>query len=100
MTQALEAKHLADSTLFILTAKHGQSPADDSKLKKIGNTVSGVLGALVAASSDPITGNNIGSSVTTDDVAFVWLKDQSTRAAAVALLNANSTCPLSTRLLK
>jgi len=48
MTQALEAKHLAHSTLFILTAKHGQSPADYSKLKKIGNTVSGVLGALVA----------------------------------------------------
>ncbi len=93
MTQALEAKHLAHSTLFILTAKHGQSPADYSKLKKIGNTVSGVLGALVAAGSDPITGNNTGSSVTTDDVAFVWLKDQSTRAAAVALLNANSPCP-------
>ena len=35
----------------------------------------------------------LGSSVTTDDVAFVWLKDQSKRAEAVAMLNANSTCP-------
>jgi hypothetical protein len=93
MAQALEAKHLTGSTLFILSAKHGQSPADYSTLKKIGNTVSGVLGPLVAATSDPITGNNLGSSVTTDDVAFVWLKNQSMRSEAVALLSANSTCP-------
>lgn len=93
MTEALEAKHLTHSTLFILSAKHGQSPADYSKLKKIGNTVSGVLGPLVAAASDPITGNNLGSSVTTDDVAFIWLTDQSKRSQAVAMLNANSACP-------
>jgi hypothetical protein len=93
MTTELEEKHLARSTLFVLSAKHGQSPADYSKLKKIGNTVSSTLGALVANGSDPITGNNTGSSVTTDDVAFIWLKDQSARAAAVALLNANSACP-------
>jgi len=93
MTDALEKKHLTQSTLFILSAKHGQSPADYSRLKKIGDTVSKTLGSLVAAGSDSITGNNTGSSVTTDDVAFVWLKDQSTRAAAVALLNANTGCP-------
>jgi hypothetical protein len=93
MAEALEAKHLAHSTLFILSAKHGQTPADYTKLKKIGNTVSGVLGPLVAATSDPVTGNNLGSSVTTDDVAFIWLEDQSTRSQAVAMLKANSTCP-------
>ncbi len=93
MAEALEAKHLTHTTLVILSAKHGQSPADYSKLKKIGNTVSGVLGNLVAATSDPITGNNLGSSVTTDDVAFIWLKDQTKRSEAVAMLNANSTCP-------
>ncbi|MBV8865107.1 MAG: alkaline phosphatase family protein [Acidobacteriaceae bacterium] len=93
MAEALEAQHLAHSTLFILSAKHGQSPADYSKLKKIGNTVSGVLGSLVTTTSDPITGNNLGGSVTTDDVAFIWLTDQSKRSQAVAMLNANSTCP-------
>jgi hypothetical protein len=93
MKEELEEKHLTNSTLFVLTAKHGQSPADYSKLKKIGNTVSSILGDLVATGSDPITGNNLGSSVTTDDVAFIWLNDQSTRATAVALLNANSHCP-------
>lgn len=93
MTEELEEKHLTDSTLFILTAKHGQSPANYANLKKIGDTVSKTLGDLVANSSDPVTGNNLGSSVTTDDVAFIWLKDQSTRTAAVALLNANTSCP-------
>ena len=93
MAEALEAQHLAHSTLFILSAKHGQSPADYSKLKKIGNTVSAVLGSLVTTTSDPITGNNLGGSVTTDDVAFIWLTDQSKRSQAVAMLNANSTCP-------
>lgn len=93
MTEELENKHLIDSTLFILTAKHGQSPANYAKLKKIGDTVSSTLGELVANSSDPLTGNNLESSVTTDDVAFIWLKDQNTRAEALALLNANTTCP-------
>jgi arylsulfatase A-like enzyme len=93
ITEELEEKHLADSTLFILTAKHGQSPSDYSKLKKIGDTVSNTLGALVSGGTDPVTGNNLGTSVTTDDVAFIWLKDQSTRATAVGLLNANSSCP-------
>ena len=93
MAEELEEKHLTDSTLFILTAKHGQSPANYANLKKIGNTVSSTLGDLVANSSDPVTGNNLGSSMTTDDVAFIWLKDQSTRATALALLNANTSCP-------
>lgn len=93
IAEELEEKHLTNSTLFILSAKHGQSPADYSKLKKIGNTVSSTLGSFVTNSSDPITGNNLGSSVTTDDVAFIWLNDQSARATAVALLNANSSCP-------
>lgn len=93
MSEELEDKHLTDSTLFILTAKHGQSPANYVNLKKIGNTVSSTLGDLVANSSDAVTGNNLGSSVTTDDVAFIWLKDQSTRAKALALLNANTSCP-------
>lgn len=93
MTSALRKKHLLESTLIILTAKHGQSPADYSKLKKIGNTISSTLGSLANPGSDSVTGNNVNASVTTDDVAFVWLNDQSTHAAAVALLKANSSCP-------
>jgi len=93
MREELEEKHLTNSTLFILSAKHGQSPADYSKLKKIGNTVSSTLGALVASSSDTITGNNLGSSVTTDDVAFIWLADQSKHHDAYLMLQGNNACP-------
>ncbi len=90
----LAARHLADSTLFVLTAKHGQSPADYARLKKIGHAVGTALTAYVGGGSDPVTGNNLGNGqVTDDDVAFVWLNDQSQRAAAKAMLDASTACP-------
>ncbi|MCK9684381.1 alkaline phosphatase family protein [Scleromatobacter humisilvae] len=91
---ALAARHLSDSTLFVLTAKHGQSPADHARLKKIGHAVGTTLTAYVGGGSDPVTGNNLGNGqVTDDDVAFVWLNDPSQRAAAEALLAASTACP-------
>ena len=90
----LAARHLADSTLFVLTAKHGQSPADYARLKKIGHAVGAALTAYAGGGSDPVTGNNLGNGqVTDDDVAFVWLNDQSQRAAAKAMLDASTACP-------
>ncbi len=90
----LAARHLSNSTLFVLTAKHGQSPADYARLKKIGHAVGTALTAYVGGGSDPVTGNNVGNGqVTDDDVAFVWLNDQSQRAAAKALLEASTACP-------
>lgn len=90
----LAARHLADSTLFVLTAKHGQSPADRARLKKIGHAVGATLAAYVGGGSDPVTGNNLGSGqVTDDDVAFVWLNDPSQRTAAKAALEASTACP-------
>ncbi|MFG6490303.1 alkaline phosphatase family protein [Roseateles sp. BYS78W] len=95
IASALKAQHLRNRTLFVLTAKHGQSPADYSRLKKIGDRVSPTLGALVGGGTDPVTGNNAAlGSVTTDDVAFIWLADQSQRDLAVHLLQSNTTCPL------
>ena len=91
----LAAKHLDDSTLFVLSAKHGQSPADYAKLLKIGHAVTNALGAYVGSGSDSITGNNLGTGqVTDDDVAFVWLNDQSQREAAVYLLKSLTACPI------
>jgi hypothetical protein len=90
----LASQRLADSTLFVLTAKHGQSPADYARLKKIGHAVGATLSAYVGGGSDPVTGNNLGNGqVTDDDVAFVWLNDQTQRAAAKALLEASTACP-------
>jgi len=90
----LQARHLADSTLVVLTAKHGQSPADRSGLRKIGHAVGATLSAFVGGGSDPATGNNVGNGqVTDDDVAFVWLNDRSQHAAAKALLEGSTACP-------
>ena len=94
ITGELAARHLADSTLVVLTAKHGQSPADYAKLRKIGHAVSSALSAYIGGGSDAVTGNNVGGGqVTDDDVAFVWLNDQSQRAAAKAVLEASTACP-------
>ena len=93
-TAELDAKHLTDSTLIVISAKHGQSPVDYTRLKKIGHAVGNNLGPLVGGGTDLVTGNNVGNGqVTDDDVAFVWLNDQTQRDAAVARLEASPTCP-------
>ncbi len=90
----LKARKLSDSTLIILSAKHGQSPADYFKLKKIGHAVSHALSAYLGGGSDAVTGNNLGSGqVTDDDVAFVWLNDQTQRATALGVLQSTTGCP-------
>ena len=92
---ALAVKGLTRSTLIVLSSKHGQSPADYARLMKIGHAVSHALSAFVGSGSDPITGNNLGTGqVTDDDVAFVWLNDQTKRDAAINLLVASTACPV------
>ncbi len=94
ITAELAAKNLLSSTLVVLSAKHGQSPADYSKLLKIGHSVSHAIVAYLGSGSDSVTGNNLGGGqVTDDDVAFIWLNDQSQRAAAMNILTSVSACP-------
>jgi len=95
ITAELAAKDLTESTLIVISAKHGQSPADYTRLLKIGHSVSRALSAFLGSGSDPVTGNNLGGGqVTDDDVAFIWLNDQSQRAAALNVLNAATACPM------
>jgi arylsulfatase A-like enzyme len=108
MVSELEKKHLLESTLFLVSAKHGQSPIDFQKLAMEsggrGNaTVADPLGFVNAA--DPNVDNvfasfvnpNDGSSpviqghLQTDDVGILWLQDQS--AANVANVVAQLTDP-------
>jgi hypothetical protein len=97
----LAAEGLTRSTLIVLSAKHGQSPADYARLMKIGHAVSHALGSFVGSGADPITGNNLGTGqVTDDDVAFVWLNDQSQRDAAINVLTASTACPVINPLTK
>jgi hypothetical protein len=83
MLEELKDKHLLDSTEIIVTAKHGQSPIDPAKLAKIGH-----------AENDVVT--NAGISIaqsTDDDIALLWLTDQSQTTAAVNALQADKAGP-------
>jgi len=76
---ALGQQKLLSKTVIILTAKHGQSPIDPNKYAKVSastitNVVDGVQAGLLA-------------QATTDDVALLWLKDQSKVDAVVAALS-------------
>lgn len=80
VVKELKAKGLYDSTVVIVTAKHGQAPIDITKLVKIDpkvmvDAVEAVQPGLVADS-------------TGDDIYLFWLKDQSKTAAAVKALEA------------
>ncbi|HTH58835.1 MAG TPA: alkaline phosphatase family protein [Paraburkholderia sp.] len=103
---ALKERNLYNSTLIIVTAKHGQSPTDHTKLVKNGDTLTKLLEANNYL--DPNgnfgqfntkTGNlNDGSGLVgtgmaqTDDVGLIWLRDQSQRDAVVATLSKNLSC--------
>ena len=91
----LQKQGLYDSTLVVITAKHGQSPIDPALYKRQAGAngispatlISNDLHAAMPASEDP-NGSGIGS--TEDDVSLLWLTDPSYTDAAVTLLEANS----------
>ena len=98
MIAALKQQNLYDSTLFIVTAKHGQSPINPAKVNKPGH-----LADLVAALPDSTTNpggiaianaNNCSTGpcgfVQDDDIALIWLQDQSQTKAVTDYLNANA----------
>src|SRR5215467_13752347 len=65
MLDALRKASLFSSTAVILTAKHGQSPIDPSLHQIVDkHIIPNLLGSLAA-------------QVTEDDVALIWLTDQS-----------------------
>jgi arylsulfatase A-like enzyme len=75
-----------NSTLIIITAKHGQSPVDTSRYKKNGppNDPASILSACLTASET----SDLGP--TEDDVALIWLKSSCNVATEVAALEAAS----------
>jgi len=90
----LKARGLYDSTLIVVTAKHGQSPIDPARYVPqtragIGTSPATVLAlaGFIPDSESPL-GSGIGS--TEDDVSLLWLKSSSDTDASVALLEANA----------
>lgn len=82
MVAELKKRGLYESTLIVVTAKHGQSPIDPKALLRIPAdnasmvAPSNVLGTLVAGSIE-------------DDVSMLWLADQGQTVNAVSMLSAN-----------
>src|SRR6201997_5672107 len=88
----LKARGLYDSTLIVITAKHGQSPTDPSRY--VPQTRNGTSPATLLAMAGyiPDSESPLGSGIgpTEDDVSILWLKSSSDTDAAVQLLEQNA----------
>ncbi len=90
----LKAKGLYDSTLIVITAKHGQSPIDPSRY--VAQTRNGTSPATLLSNAGYIpfsesTNNPTGIGPTEDDVSLLWLNSSSDTDASVAILEANAS---------
>jgi predicted AlkP superfamily pyrophosphatase or phosphodiesterase len=98
MIDALRAEGLYESTLFVVTAKHGQAPINRANLNKPGHFAD--LVAALPVPTDPsaaaaqaaiAAANACGTGpcgfVQDDDVALIWLADQTQAPAVAAYLN-------------
>ena len=91
MVSELKHQGLLDSTLIIITAKHGQSPVDTHRFTKIPSTSPADLLAaagLLPASESPFTAGGIGP--TEDDISQLWLNPGTDTAMAVRILESNA----------
>ncbi len=96
MVSQLKARGLFDSTLIVITAKHGQSPVDPSRYTPMTST------SVVTTSPATILDNNgclpyseapsnpTGIGPTEDDVSLIWLNSNCTTANAVTMLETSS----------
>jgi Type I phosphodiesterase / nucleotide pyrophosphatase len=85
---ALKARHIYDSTLVIISAKHGQTPIDPLQTKKIGH-LQGLVAAY-ASPSDTVAQAIVNAGENEDDIALIWLQDQSLAVAAAQWLRDNN----------
>src|SRR5271157_1607460 len=84
MINALKTAHIYDSTLFIVTAKHGQSPINPVKVNKPGHFADLVAAVALkdpSPAADAIANANNCSTgpcgfVQDDDIALIWLQGQ------------------------
>src|SRR5579872_4084833 len=88
----LKKQDLLDSTLIVITAKHGQSPIDPARY--VGQTINGTSPATLLSNAGYLpfsesTNNPTGIGPTEDDVSLLWLSSSANTDAAVALIEAN-----------
>jgi hypothetical protein len=96
MVAALKANGIYESTLIIISAKHGQSPVDSSRYLGIANSPNDpittspatILENCLPFSESPANANGIGP--TEDDVSLIWLSSNCTAASQVGVLESTS----------
>jgi hypothetical protein len=101
MVNELKKRDLYDSTLIIVTAKHGQSPIDTNRFQEIGNGIATTPADVIAgflppppSPENPNTPNKgtlgpIGP--TQDDISLLWLAPGASVAGAVNAIEASGT---------
>ena len=95
MVKALKSQGIYDSTLVVITAKHGQSPIDPKLFYPLpghsgtnGTSPVTLLGASYIPDSEL---NQIGP--TEDDISLIWLKPGTSTQSAVNILEESSRTP-------
>ena len=83
MVAALQARNLYNSTLVIVTAKHGQSPIEPSARQLVSSK-------LIPGLVEQVQTGLLGQA-TQDTAALIWLTDQSKTNDVVGILNANAS---------
>jgi hypothetical protein len=87
---------LYNSTLIVISAKHGQSPIDSARYLGISNSPNDpittspadILENLLPFSESPANPNGIGP--TQDDISLLWLSDSTQTTTAVKMLETQS----------
>jgi len=90
----LKERGLYDTTLIVITAKHGQSPIDPNRY--VSQLISGASPATLLSNAGYIpysesTNNPNGIGPTEDDVSLLWLKNSSDTDASIKILEDNAS---------
>jgi hypothetical protein len=80
MVGGLKARGLLDSTLIIVSAKHGESPIDPSKYRMIDDTI-------IPEMINRLHNGLLAFSYVDGSIASIWLNDQSQTAKVAATLS-------------
>jgi len=91
----LKKQGLFNSTLIVITAKHGQSPIDPNRFFPIpghsgqnGASPANLIASFLPYSESPSNPNGIGP--TEDDVSLLWLTNPADTLSAVSILESNA----------
>jgi hypothetical protein len=95
MIQQIKDRGLYESTLIIITAKHGQSPIDPNRYSAVpgkNNNGESPATVLYAAGYIPTSENPGGAlGATEDDVSLLWLNSGTNTVPAVQLLESDAS---------